>query len=85
MRCDVLLTQDPKAVYPDAVNTDIEIWREGSSYKKALMSSGPRDMTKYVMKEGMRQLQKSVMSTKVQKHCQKSEAPGNANGKIYVF
>lgn len=76
MRCDVLLTQDPKTVYPELVNTDIEIWREGSGLKQALVSSGPRDMTRYSMKEGVQQLQKTINK---KEHCQKSEAPSSVN------
>lgn len=75
MRCDVLLTQDPKTVYPDAVNTDVEVWREGSAYKKALVSSGPRDVAKYIVKNGIRQLQTSKKAVETKEHCQKSEAP----------
>lgn len=84
MRCDVLLTQDPKTVYPDVVNTDIEIWREASSYTKALTPSGPREVAKYTLKDGIYpHLQKSTKPlTKPSKHCQKNEAPEapNSNG-----
>lgn len=77
MRCDVLLTQDPKTVYPDTINTDIEVWREAAAYKKALVSSGPRDVAKYSAKNGLRRLQKSKESTR--ERCKKSEAPGQLN------
>lgn len=82
MRCDVLLTQDPKTVYPDTINTDIEVWREGTAYKKALVSSGPRDVAKYSVRNGLRHLQKTVMHQKerAKEHCRKSEAPGQLNG-----
>lgn len=81
MRCDVLLTQDPKTVYPDTVNTDIEVWREGAAYKKALVSSGPRDVAKYSVKEGLRHLQKTVLQKEhAKERCKKSEAPGQLNG-----
>ncbi|CAH1369305.1 unnamed protein product [Tenebrio molitor] len=81
MRCDVLITQDPKTVYPDTVNTDIEIWREASSYTKALTTSGPREVAKYTFKDGVYpHLQKtSKTSTKPSKHCQKNEAPEAPN------
>lgn len=88
MRCDVLLTQDPKTVYPDTVNTDIEVWREGAAYKKALVSSGPRDVAKYSVKNGLRHLQKSVMQKeRAKERCKKSEAPGqlNGNGLYYML
>lgn len=78
MRCDVLLTQDAKTAYTDAVNTDIEVWREGTAYKKALVSSGPRDVAKYSIKDGLRHLQKTVMQSKdraAKERCKKTEAP----------
>ncbi|RZC41130.1 hypothetical protein BDFB_009094, partial [Asbolus verrucosus] len=81
MRCDVLITQDPKTVYPDTINTDIEIWREASSYTKALTTSGPREVAKYTFKDGVYpHLQKtSKIATKSSKHCQKNEAPEAPN------
>ncbi|XP_044266358.1 uncharacterized protein LOC123012476 isoform X1 [Tribolium madens] len=80
MRCDVLITQDPKTVYPDTVNTDIEIWREASSYTKALATSGPREVAKYTFKDGIYpHLQKTGKATRPTKHCQKNEAPEAPN------
>ncbi|KAL1497070.1 hypothetical protein ABEB36_008092 [Hypothenemus hampei] len=52
MRCDVISNLDLKGVTSDHENTDIEIWREASSYSKALVTSGPRDIAKYVVKDG---------------------------------
>lgn len=84
MRCDVLLSQDPRAVYPDAANTDIEVWREGSGYKKALVSTGPRDIAKYITKNTIKQLQKgSPNQAQTKQRCQKSEAP-QGNGKFFT-
>lgn len=72
MRCDVLKTQDLKAVYPDnSENTDIEIWREASSYSKAVATTGPRHVAKY---DGQH-LQKSTKGDKTKKRCQKIDAP----------
>lgn len=85
MRCDVLITQDPKTVYPDTANTDIEIWREASSYSKALTTSSPREITKYTFKDGIYpHLQKTA--TKSSKHCQKNEAPDaqNTSGRVGI-
>ncbi|KAJ8934191.1 hypothetical protein NQ314_013508, partial [Rhamnusium bicolor] len=80
MRCDVLMTQDLKTVYPEHENTDIEIWREASSYSKALATSGPRHVAKYTLKNGnYPHLQKTPKTdTKPKKHCQKTEAPETA-------
>lgn len=89
MRCDVLITQDPKTVFPDLENTDIEIWREGSSYSKALATSGPRDVAKYTFKNGnyphLHNTLKIVPKSK--KSCQKSDAPDAAsnNGTSSTF
>ncbi|CAH0556995.1 unnamed protein product [Brassicogethes aeneus] len=80
MRCDVLITQDPKTVFPDLENTDVEIWREATSYSKALATSGPRDVAKYTFKNGnYPHLQKNVkVVAKAKKSCQKTEAPDAA-------
>ncbi|XP_065164647.1 uncharacterized protein [Atheta coriaria] len=83
MRCDVLITQDPKIVYPDSsINTDIEIWREGSGYSKALAATGPRDIAKYTVKFFGSAKQKSASNKqqKVEKQrCQHSEAPDESS------
>lgn len=80
IRCDVLLTQDPKSVYPDSENTGIEIWREASSYSnKALVTSGPRDVAKYNLKNT-----EDAPPTKTSdssNYCQKPESPDGTNGK----
>lgn len=83
MRCDVLKTQDLKAVYPEHENTDIEIWREASSYSKALATSGPRHVAKYTFKDGNypHQQKTQKLSTNVRKHCQKTEGPSTTNSK----
>lgn len=89
MRCDVLMTQDLKTVYPEHENTDIEIWREASSYSKALATSGPRHVAKYTFKNGnYPHLQKNSKSDmKQKKHCQKTEAPDttNVNGMLFLI
>lgn len=87
MRCDVLVNQDPKTVYPETVNTDIEIWREASAYSKALTTPGPREVAKYTLKSGVfsPQTQKTTSSktVKSKEHCQKSEAPNTQeNGRF---
>ncbi|CAG9825451.1 unnamed protein product [Phaedon cochleariae] len=81
MRCDVLMTLDLQMMNPEHENTDIEIWREASSYSKALVSSGPRDVAKYTFKDGnYPHLQKSLKAyNKFKKHCQKTEAPETAS------
>ncbi|XP_076254137.1 uncharacterized protein LOC143192591 isoform X3 [Rhynchophorus ferrugineus] len=78
MRCDVINTLDLKTVSSDHENTDIEIWREASSYSKALTPSGPRDVAKYTVKsDNFVFLRKSAKSDKtpIGKRCQKTEAP----------
>ncbi|KAJ8960828.1 hypothetical protein NQ318_020124 [Aromia moschata] len=77
MRCDVLLSQDLKTMYPEHENTDIEIWREASSYSKALATSAPRHIAKYTFKSGGQPMGKAELEPK--KHCQKTEAPDTAN------
>ncbi|KAG5892975.1 hypothetical protein JTB14_015019 [Gonioctena quinquepunctata] len=82
MRCDVLMTQDFKTVHQIHENTDIELWREASSYSKALATSGPRDVAKYTLKSGGNypHLQKSTKSDGLLgKHCQKNDEPETAN------
>lgn len=75
MRCDVLITQDPKAVYPEMVNTDIELWKEGSGYKNAITKIESKDLTK----PGAKRLQSpNVLSRK--ELCEKSDAPEATNG-----
>lgn len=79
MRCDVLMTQDPKTVYPDTMlNTDIEIWREATSYAKALSPAGPREVAKYTFKGGIYQQFRNKKPE--EKHCQKDESP-DKNGR----
>lgn len=77
----MLMTQDLKTVYPEHENTDIEIWREASSYSKALATSGPRHVAKYTFKNGnyphLQKKSKSELGQK--KHCQKTEAPETTN------
>lgn len=77
MRCHVLLTQYPKSIYPDPVNTDIEVWREGTTYKKALVTSGPWELARYsVARDGLNQLQKTIpQRDQVNERCKKSDAP----------
>lgn len=79
MRCDVLINQDQKSVYSENPNTDIELWREASTYSKALAPSGPRDVAKYSVKKITYHNQKT--SSKDSAHCQKSDAPPDNNGK----
>lgn len=83
MRCDVLKTQDLKAVYPEgSENTDIEIWREASSYSKAVATTGPRHVAKYTFKNGnYLHLQKAAKIDKTKKRCQKNDAPENTSTK----
>lgn len=75
MRCDVLLIQDPKIVYPDTVNTDIEIWREASGYTKALAATGPRDVAKYTVKSLGTAPKKDDSQQVGTERCQQTEAP----------
>ncbi|GJQ83534.1 hypothetical protein Trydic_g10886 [Trypoxylus dichotomus] len=82
MRCDVLINQDQKTVYSESANTDIELWREASTYStKALAPSGPRDVAKYSARRNAYHSEKSPSptSTKENAHCQKSEAPSDNN------
>lgn len=82
MRCDVINIIELKTVTSNHENTDIEIWREASSYSKALVTSGPRDVAKYIVKNGnFVLLQKIVKDTSsvVGKRCQKSDTPEAAN------
>lgn len=41
-----------KSNYPEAVNTDVEIWREATAYRTALIASGPREVARYTVREG---------------------------------
>lgn len=77
MRCDVLLVQDPKIVYPETVNTDIEIWREASGYSKALAATGPRDVAKYTVKSLGSKPKKIEGQQVATERCQQAEAPNN--------
>lgn len=77
MRCDVLLIQDPKIVYPEIVNTDIEIWREASGYSKALAATGPRDVAKYTVKSLGSVPKRSENQQITTERCQQAEAPNN--------
>ncbi|KRT78918.1 hypothetical protein AMK59_8601 [Oryctes borbonicus] len=82
MRCDVLINQDQKTVYSESANTDIELWREASTYStKALAPTGPRDVAKYSGRKTAYQSETSPSSasTKESAHCQKSEAPSDNN------
>ncbi|XP_072381900.1 uncharacterized protein [Diabrotica undecimpunctata] len=81
MRCDVLMTQDFKSVYPEHENTDIEIWREASAYSKALATSSPRHVAKYTFKNGnYPHLQKQPQSdVNLKKHCHKMETSESNN------
>ncbi|KAK5645939.1 hypothetical protein RI129_004403 [Pyrocoelia pectoralis] len=72
IRCDVLKTQDEKIVYPDTVNTDIEIWRETSTYRTELISTSPREVTKYKLKsEVLSPTKRSNSNSNPNDHCQK--------------
>ncbi|XP_037037652.1 uncharacterized protein LOC119075330 isoform X2 [Bradysia coprophila] len=45
MRCDVLVSKD--STFGDStMTTDIEIWREATSYRTALQPTGPKDLAK---------------------------------------
>lgn len=81
MRCDVLKTQDLKTVYQEQENTDIEIWREASSYTKAVATSTPRHVAKYTFKNGnYPHLQKFPKEDdNLQKRCQKYKTSETAN------
>lgn len=81
MRCDVINIMELKTVASNHENTDIEIWREGSSYSKALVASGPRDVAKYVIKNGNFVPVQKVDRGKSGKRCQKAETPEAANMK----
>ncbi|XP_066245586.1 uncharacterized protein [Euwallacea similis] len=52
MRCDVINIVELKSMSSNQKNTDIEVWREASSYSKALTAPGLRGVTKYTMKNG---------------------------------
>lgn len=93
MRCDVLATQDPKTVFPETINTDVEIWREASSYSKALTTSSPRELAKYTTTKHATNPQSTNIAQKTQstsssssiqikEKCQKSEAPNTADSGI---
>ncbi|XP_017778148.1 PREDICTED: uncharacterized protein LOC108563863 isoform X2 [Nicrophorus vespilloides] len=82
MRCDVLLTQDPKTVYPETVNTDIEIWKEASGYTKALVAAGPRDVAKYTVKSVAQTLKNSKQEVEKKERCQQTEAPSDDGSTI---
>lgn len=45
MRCNVLVSKD--STFGDStMTTDIEIWREATSYRTALQPTGPKDLAK---------------------------------------
>lgn len=81
IRCDVLKTQDEKIVYPDTINTDIEIWREASTYRTDLVpaSSSSKDLNKYKRKDEVlspaRRVTNNNNNVKRLEHCQKYEGP----------
>ncbi|XP_022908142.1 uncharacterized protein [Onthophagus taurus] len=76
MRCDVLVNHYQKTMYHEGTNTDIEIWREASSYSQALAPTGPREIAKYSSKKSA----KATLKSKEKGHCQKSEAPNTSEG-----
>lgn len=84
MRCDVLATQDPKTVFPETVNTDVEIWREASSYSKALATSSSREVAKYTTSNGAYTITQKTRGSpeQVKERCQKSEAPNSPDNGI---
>ncbi|KAF2898670.1 hypothetical protein ILUMI_07504 [Ignelater luminosus] len=84
IRCDVLKTQDEKIVYPDTVNTDIEIWREASTYRTELVPASSKDLTKYKRKDEVLSPARRITNNnnnnnnnnvKKLEHCQKYEGP----------
>lgn len=77
MRCDVINIIELKTVSSDKENTDIEIWREASSYSKALVTSSSRDITKYIMKNGnfVRISKPGEGPNQEGERCQKAETP----------
>lgn len=46
MRCNVLVSKDSTFGDATMMSTDIEIWREATSYRTALQSTGPKDLAK---------------------------------------
>ncbi|CAH1127880.1 unnamed protein product [Ceutorhynchus assimilis] len=81
MRCDVINIIELKTVSSNHENTDIEIWREASSYSKALTTSSPRDVAKYIVKNGnfvLLQKANSKDGSSAKKLCQKTETPEEA-------
>lgn len=77
MRCDVINIIELKTVSSDKENTDIEIWREASSYSKALVTSGTKDITKYIVKNGnfVRISKAGEGPSQEGERCQKAETP----------
>ena len=54
IRCEVLMSQDFGNQYLNdhsKMNTDVEIWRETTAYRTALVLTGPRDLVKVINKE----------------------------------
>lgn len=45
-RCEVIATQEDVMDTSTKMNTDLEIWREATSYHTALSLVGPRDLAK---------------------------------------
>ncbi|KAF5299938.1 hypothetical protein FQA39_LY11311 [Lamprigera yunnana] len=71
IRCNVLKTQDEKIVYPDAVNTDIDIWRETSTYRTELVATS-KEVIKYKSKDEFYSPTKRTSdNSKKLNHCQK--------------
>ena len=74
------MQQDQNA-YSESTNTDMEIWRETSTYSRALIPTGPRAVAKYTLKQ-ITNHNAQRLSSKIQTktHCQRANPP-NADGK----
>uniref|UniRef100_A0A023EWL9 C2H2-type domain-containing protein n=1 Tax=Triatoma infestans TaxID=30076 RepID=A0A023EWL9_TRIIF len=81
MRCDVVrkhIMSEPIPGEGMQVNTDIEIWREATSYHTALSPAGPRDLARVSSPYGgvpIRQQTTRTMDGPSGRSCARSDAP----------
>lgn len=88
MRCNVLVTQDTKTSYPETVNTDVEIWREATAIRTALITSGPREVARYAVREGglaKNKPEQPPTQRETTVHCEKQTEPAKDNGKLHII
>ncbi|CAH0771146.1 unnamed protein product [Bemisia tabaci] len=76
-RCEVIATQEDVMDTSTKMNTDLEIWREATSYHTALSLVGPRDLAKLTTLRSNIFTTRQTQSAHASSHnlCHRSEAP----------